>query len=205
MPEMDGIQATRIIRNDLGITSLPIVAVTAHTMAGDREECLRAGMNAYLPKPIDREQLFRIIQKMLPQVSGFGPLFAATEAEPPKSAEDQLGPLPGLDVAEGLTRIGGSTTLYVEIIKEYCETNRNFVPEFKTLLAQDDFAAARMKVHALKGAAGNISAKALYRAAGALEEACAKQDPEKIEQHLSELTRELQVIMKSARQLNNRA
>jgi len=62
MPEMDGFQATRAIRERPEWTSLPVVAMTAHAMKGDRERCLRAGMDDYLPKPIERDELFRILE-----------------------------------------------------------------------------------------------------------------------------------------------
>jgi len=150
-------------------------------MEGDREECLRAGMSDYLPKPIDREQLFRVIQKRLPQFTGFGPLFTATQSQTPVAADGQPGNLPGLNVQEGVKRIGGSVALYVDIVKEYCDINRHFVTEFEALLDKGDLEAARNKAHALKGAAGNISAEALYLVAGKLEKACTADDQDKIE------------------------
>ncbi len=202
MPEMDGIQATRMIRDELGITSLPIIAVTAHTMEGDREECLRAGMNDYLPKPIDREQLFRIIQKTLPQFTGFGPLFTNLQSQAPVNVDGQIGNLPGLNVQKGLERIGGPVALYVDIVKEYCETNRHFVAEFEALLDQEDLAAAKIKAHSLKGAAGNISAEALYLAAEALEKACTDGEHAKIESLLADVSQSLQVVFESSCQLD---
>jgi two-component system sensor histidine kinase/response regulator len=205
MPEMDGIQATRIIRGELGITSLPIIALTAHTMEGDREECLRAGMSDYLSKPIDREQLFRVIQKRLPQFTGFGPLFRTMQSQTPVVANGQPGNLPGLNVQEALERIGGSVALYVDIVKEYCDLNRHFVTEFEALLDQGDLAAAKIKVHALKGAAGNISAEALYLAAEALEKACIADDRDKIDSLLAAVGQHLQVILESSSQLETPA
>jgi PAS domain S-box-containing protein len=201
MPEMDGIQATRIIRNDLGLTSLPVIALTAHTMAGDREQCLRAGMNAYVPKPIDREELFRTIQKYLPQSTGFGPLFAASRFQSPPPAPRPRGNLPGLNVKKGLERIGGSHALYVEIVQEYCTTNRHFVPEFNALLNAGNLADAKIKAHALKGAAGNISADDLYTAAEKLEKACAENDRRNMDAILEDVARKLAVLLETARQL----
>lgn len=65
MPEMDGIEAVSYIRNRLEIHTLPIIAMTAHAMYGDRERCLTAGMNNYVPKPIDSKELFSAIRKQL--------------------------------------------------------------------------------------------------------------------------------------------
>ena len=61
MPDMDGFEATRLIRQDGRFRKLPIIAMTAHTMAGDRDKCLAVGMNDYVPKPIDSELLFKAI------------------------------------------------------------------------------------------------------------------------------------------------
>jgi two-component system sensor histidine kinase/response regulator len=61
MPVMDGIEATRVIRADPRFNSLPIIAMTANAMAADRDRCLEAGMNDHIAKPIDPEQLFRVL------------------------------------------------------------------------------------------------------------------------------------------------
>ncbi|CAD7839739.1 MAG: hypothetical protein [Olavius algarvensis Delta 4 endosymbiont] len=203
MPQMDGIQATRIIREELEQTALPVIALTAHTMAGDREQCLRAGMNDYVAKPIDRDELFRVIEKNLPQTTGFGPLFSAAHFGSPSTESPQGKNLPGLNVQKGLERIGGSVQLYVEIIQEYCDTNENFVLEFKALLDKGLLEEAKIKAHALKGAAGNISAEELYTAAAALEKACLDNDREMIEPLLKTVGQELDVVLETAQHLDS--
>jgi len=202
MPQMDGIQATRIIREELDQTALPVIALTAHTMAGDREQCLRAGMNDYVAKPIDRDELFRVIEKNLPQTTGFGPLFSATRFESISADTLSQGTLPGLNVQKGLERIGGSAQLYVEIVQEYCDTNENFVSDFKTLINEGSLEEAKIRAHALKGAAGNISAEKLYSAAAALEKACLDNDREQIEPLLTAVGQELNVILDTAQRLD---
>ena len=69
MPEMDGKEATRRIR-ELGFEDVPIVAMTAHALQGDREECIQAGMNDYITKPIKREKVFEIIDKFVLRKEG---------------------------------------------------------------------------------------------------------------------------------------
>ena len=64
MPEMDGLEATRQIRKK-GFTAIPIIAMTANAMVGDREKCIAAGMNDYITKPIKREMVFKILEKWL--------------------------------------------------------------------------------------------------------------------------------------------
>ena len=70
MPEMDGIEVTRIVRNELDMQKLPIIALTAHTMSGDRDRCLDAGMNDYIPKPLDRTTLFKTLKKNIESKGG---------------------------------------------------------------------------------------------------------------------------------------
>ncbi len=202
MPEMDGIEATRIIRGKLGLVSLPVIAITAHSMEGDREQCLRAGMNDYLPKPIDRDQLFRAIHKNLPESSGFGPLFSSAPLQVPIAGDRRLDSLPGLNIQKGVDRLGGSIELYVDIVKEYCDTNRHFVAEFIALLDKKDLPAAKIKAHSLKGAAGNISADELYLAAETLENACNGNDVKKIQPLLAGVTEKLQEVLDATGRLD---
>jgi len=88
-------------------------------------------------------------------------------------------------------------------VQEYCDTNRNFVNEFKLLLDQKDLAAAKMKAHALKGAAGNISADELFHAAEALEKACSGSDTGKIEPFLTAVDQKLRVVLESSSKLDS--
>ncbi len=221
MPEMDGLEATRIIRDNPGLAALPIIAITAHTMAGDRQQCLRAGMNDYVSKPIDRGQLFRVIHSNLPNSPGFGPLFSATGSKTPPAEnsrpainkyppadnqpliDNQIANLPGLNVQEGLDRIGGSIELYLEIVREYCALNRDFVAEFETLLDKADIRNAKIKAHSLKGAAGNIAAEELYTAAHELEKACHSGDLQAIKSQLTPVAENLQEILKVTDHLNS--
>ncbi len=179
MPEMDGIEATRIVRSELNMQELPIIALTAHTMAGDRDRCLDAGMNDYLPKPIDRASLFNTLKKNIEIKGGhfdcIPEAFGSANAQVPAFALK----VPGLDVADGLTRLGDDWDLYMDVLKEYCEHYRNFLPEIKQLLSKKEFTTARRKAHALKGAAANVSAGNLSETARHLEMACADENTRK--------------------------
>ncbi|MGD8498387.1 MAG: response regulator, partial [Chromatiales bacterium] len=108
MPEMDGYDAARRIREDDSLDDLPIIAMTAHAMEGDREKCLNAGMNDYVTKPIDPKQLFDILGKWVKVEAQQGPS-ERVAAEP--RTETALPTLPGFDTATALARLGGNEQL----------------------------------------------------------------------------------------------
>ncbi len=194
MPEMDGIEVTRIVRSELNMQDLPIIALTAHTMVGDRDRCLDAGMNDYLSKPIDRASLLNILKKNIGLKSGqFDHMPGACD-----SADTQMPAfarkVPGLDVADGLTRLGNDWDLYVDVLQEYCEHYRDFLPEIKKLVTKKEFATARQKAHALKGAAANVSAGNLSEAAHQMEMACADENAQKASRLLPEIEAALSEI-----------
>ncbi|MBW1892319.1 MAG: response regulator [Deltaproteobacteria bacterium] len=203
MPVMDGLEATRKIRNELNLPDLPIVAMTAHAMYGDREKCLAAGMNDYVAKPIDRQELFTALRK---NIIDFGVL--PDEAE---MTHDQTGnegthypsSLPGLDVEEGLKRLGVTWEQYVDILEQYNTVYRNFVEDFSGIIEKNDFEAARLSAHSLKGAANNISAKNLGAAAGDLENACVDEDKEIIPSLLQRIKKDLAEVGRSLKTIQS--
>jgi len=201
MPEMDGREATTVIRNELGLSDLPIIAMTAHTMAGDREKCLAVGMDDYVSKPIDPELLFQAIGNAV-EGGGYGKVSLATVDEDLTDPDFTLHNLPGLDFQEGLARVGGSRDLYLDILNEYCEYYQDVTSEFAGLLDQADYTAARKKAHSLKGAAGNISAVDLKLAAELLETACLEGDPTQARVRLEDVSQALQQLFANADQLN---
>lgn len=170
MPEMDGYETTRRIRADPNYERLPIIAMTAHAMSGERECCLAAGMNEHIPKPIDPLQLFTTLSRWL-KIVYREPLRTDT-------GEDVALPdnLPGIDLRWGLERIGGNKRLFVKLLKEFAAKHRNAVGFIERQLAEGNCSEARRELHTLKGVAGNIGARILQQEAGNMERALEKNE-----------------------------
>jgi PAS domain S-box-containing protein len=172
MPVMDGFAATREIRNldRDGVDHLPILAMTAHALTGDREKSLNAGMNDHLIKPVDPDALVAALRQWLPP----GKYTAVAGAEPEVVIELNLTPnmsTQRLDVEEGLNRLGGNVELYMKLLRNfiagYEETPEQLLQELRT----DRWEEAVHRVHAIRGVAGNLGGKEMEAASKELEKA----------------------------------
>ncbi|BCS96823.1 hypothetical protein DSLASN_24550 [Desulfoluna limicola] len=164
MPQLDGMEATRIIRNELKYTNIPIIAMTAHAMEGDREACLEAGMDDYIPKPIDRAQLMEVLSRYLRR-NGSGD---ASTVSPPLARKQPETP-PALNINEGVERIGGNHEIYRSIVKKFVDLYTDRLVEIRAMVNTGDYTRAAHEVHAIKGASSNISANLLFATAKELE------------------------------------
>jgi signal transduction histidine kinase/DNA-binding response OmpR family regulator/HPt (histidine-containing phosphotransfer) domain-containing protein len=162
MPELDGLEATRRIRKALDPEALPIIAMTANAMRGDREKCLAAGMNDYLSKPINRKALMGCLSRWV----GGGDAAPGPEAGRPGELD-----LPGIDAAEALDRLGISSEAYLRILSEFPKGQRHTLKDLEEARKAADFSKVRMIAHSLSGAGGNIGANRLKKVAKALERA----------------------------------
>jgi two-component system sensor histidine kinase/response regulator len=180
MPVMDGYTATREIRNlKSEIRNVPIIAMTAHAMAGDEEKSLAAGMNSHVTKPIDPDQLFAALQKWIRpadqrastrQAKASDLKEAAAEDKPKLDAAQKLpDSLPGFDLAEGLKRLRGNQPLYRKLLLDFGAKYTTVAAEIRQALDAGDFKQVHSLIHNLKGLAGNLAATALQAAAVEME------------------------------------
>jgi two-component system sensor histidine kinase/response regulator len=180
MPIMDGVTATVEIRKSRRNADLPIIAMTANAMQADRDRCARAGMNDFVAKPIEPEELWRALAKWIrprpglpdarvpvvddePAVSRPAPLDAVDEVN--------LQDIRGLDTALGLQRVMHKRPLYLRLLRLFASGTEGIAQEVKQALDDDDWVTALRLAHTLKGVAGNIGASDLQAHAAELENA----------------------------------
>jgi len=206
MPEMDGFEATKEIRDlererrkerESKTKRVPIIAMTAHAMAGDREKCLDAGMDDYVPKPINPETLYSVIDKV---------------AREPKSEKEQNRPQPSqgsrtfspktFDLAGAMETVLGNEDLFREIAGMFIETCPDYIAKIKEGITGSDGAILEREAHSLKGAVGNFGAKEAHEAAYRLEKlgkegnmATAKEGLSNLERSLNELVSEMKIVL----------
>jgi CheY-like chemotaxis protein len=157
MPEMDGLEATRQIRRlkKDGIDRLPILAVTAHAVSGDRETVLAAGMNDYLIKPIDPDALTAALCHWLPRDTQV----SSSPEESLHSVTDGSGlglPTPGLDVAAGLCKVAGNRERYLGLLADFASGYGDAPERLLEELRTDRLAEATHRVHAVHGIAARL-------------------------------------------------
>ncbi|MCP2068163.1 UNVERIFIED_ORG: PAS domain S-box-containing protein [Pseudomonas reinekei] len=188
MPVMDGYTATRRIRQQSNFAALPIIAMTADAMAGDRERALTCGMNDHLSKPLDVDGMFATLARWITPRPGRGG--RAREVTVADTSGQLPAELAGIDQVAGLAACSGKTALYLRLLRTFHATQKSFVEQFKTAIADADPTAAVRMAHTLHGNAGNIGARALAQAAAQLEQACRAGEPsDGVQAHLTEVSR----------------
>ena len=169
MPELDGYQATREIRSDSRFAGFPIVAMTAHATIEERQKCLDAGMNGHVSKPIDPSSLFDTLERITANTVK-RPAVPLLEPARPAIA-DELPDVPGLNAAEGLSRVAGNQKLYRKLLRQFSSTKADAARRVASALAENDRTLAERLAHTLRGVAGNIGAEVVETAAARLEKA----------------------------------
>ena len=176
MPEMDGMEATAEIRkletrnlklkNHNSTTELlnhvPIIAMTAHALKGDRERCIEAGMDDYVSKPIQPDKLLEAIKRHIS---------ASTPGKPKATDSTASDEKDVFDRAELLERVGGDEELCVELLDTFVQDIPARLEELKQALADNDSTLLRQQAHAIKGASANIGAHALREVSFEVEKA----------------------------------
>ncbi|MFC1606462.1 response regulator [Candidatus Latescibacterota bacterium] len=171
MPLMDGYEATGTIRKDSTYDNLPIIAMTANAMAGDREKSLAAGMNDHVTKPINHDELFSALEKWISMGDLQAPDIGkpvVKSAEPPAESDD-VPDLPGFDTEAGIKRVGGNKKLFRNLLMKFNENYADSTREIRKAYDDGDIELAQRLAHTVKGVAGNVAALTLHEKATALD------------------------------------
>jgi PAS domain S-box-containing protein len=177
MPVMDGYTATRCIREELGLRTLPVIAMTANAMASDRDICLQAGMNDHVGKPFDLAQLLRTIRQHvphgadLPAARAFAPATPSVVAVP--ATAQALADAQGIELQDALSRLGGSPKAYARFLERFIDDLARQVAELQSSVAAGDFKSGARVAHTLKGLAGTLGISRLVKHSFRAEKALA--------------------------------
>ncbi len=203
MPVMDGYEATRLLRLDSRFVDLPVIALSAHAMADERERCQVLGMNGHLSKPIDPDILYTTLERL----SGRG----ASVRPGPKTSQSVRGAAPrlvdtvnlpaiqGLDVRSGLRHTDGKSRLYAQLLRRFAHDYENFEAMMRSLLAAGDWDRAMREAHTLKGLAGSLGAIDVQPRAASLEKATRTHDAAETRSNLTHTTERLAPLVAALR------
>ena len=213
MPEMDGIEATAVIRRTWPAEELPVIAITAHAFDAERQRCLDVGMNDHVAKPVDPAQLIRTLNRWLkPAREGIAPAASAvaetqvgTDAGETAKAyaamtdlPDRLGPF---GIAEALKRVNGKAALLRKLIVSFAGTYADAAQDIRQRIAAGQVADARRVAHSLKGVAGSLELRELQACAADVEHWLARHDLAPATAALAALEPELARAVAAARSL----
>ena len=247
MPVMDGFEATTKIREmeaerlqvvgeSLGEPLLkqsarpfPIIAMTAHAMAGDREKSLAGGMDDHVTKPIDPDELFSALVKWIrpgvrEQVSGVSERRAEEEGRKSEGKGPEAGDrrsevkgrkdtekqailpdaLPGINIEKGLKTVIGNEKLYRNLLGKFLASNGDVVTEIKDTLKSGDLETAARLAHTVKGVAGNLGAEELFPVAADLEKAIKQEEMDGLDDLIDRFGEHLAVVMEGIQELEDR-
>jgi len=203
MPEMDGYEATKIIRKDSRLKSLPIIAMTAHAMKGDEEKCLEAGMDGYVSKPISQDRLFHTIWKSMEHEKKV-PYYKEPEAPKDRDitvaqTEDLPERLPGINIQDALGALNIEKAVFKHILIGFLKNNKESANKIRDTFDKKNWELLVQLAHSLKGSAGSIGADELYKAAQELETAGREGAPtsaliDRVETALNQVLESLQML-----------
>jgi signal transduction histidine kinase/CheY-like chemotaxis protein len=167
MPVMDGYTATREIRKRPHLANIPVIAMTANVMAGERERAIEAGLDDHIAKPINVSELLATVARCVPPSARTA---SGTQDRTPETApEPDLAALDGFDVEGAMKRLNGNAALYRKLLADLSRRHAEDVGAIRTALEAGDTGQARLLAHTLRGVAGNLGHDRLFSAASELE------------------------------------
>jgi len=203
MPNLDGLTATRQLRSmakkgDVTteyFATVPIIAMTANAMSGDKEECLAAGMNDYIAKPIEPEKLYAALLRWIaPKVNNSSKENALQLENKPQHI---LPNLSGINPEIGIKRLGNNQEIYLKILQQFRDNHQNSATEIKTALESQEIETATRIAHSIKSISGSIGALALSQTAANLEKILRTGVLEQVNLELAKFETNLKEVMEA--------
>jgi CheY-like chemotaxis protein len=195
MPEMDGLTATRRIREDeaQGLIRIPIIAVTAHAMTGDRERCLNTGMDGYISKPINGQELKSAIAAVIPGGD------ATSNTEEPV---DGTGNATTWNIAKALDSLDGNKELLCEVVEIFLAEAPQQISSLRSSMAEEDTAGIEAIAHSLKGELGYLGISEVSERAGELEVLGRRRDLQNASKVFAALETEILAVLDAMRDVS---
>ena len=192
MPEMSGFEATQLIREKEKSTQrhIPIIALTAHAMKGDREKCLQMGMDAYLTKPLRREELFEALTRFACP--------ASDQSVPPSNDEKESSKV---DTEALMNRLGDDRALLRELTSLFADDSLRLMGQVQSALQDQSPERLEKAAHTLKGALGSLFANAAFDLAFKLHEAARSRDLARAAAVFQRLEKEIEIVRETLKSL----
>ncbi len=195
MPVMGGLEATRIIRNnksDVLDYKIPVVAMTANVMTGDREMCIEAGMNDYIAKPVVKEKVREVLEKWLPDSEFDEPEIGELETDEPETDEPETdkSEKSAFDAADLLERLEGDKEIVEIVCNGFLEDIPVQIQILKENIKIEDMEVVIRQVHTIKGASANVGCPFLGEVAGSMEKSGKAGDMDAIKKCVEQLDEE---------------
>jgi CheY-like chemotaxis protein/HPt (histidine-containing phosphotransfer) domain-containing protein len=197
MPEMDGIEATGHIRNPQSAVqdhNIPIIAMTANAMQGDREICLKAGMSDYVSKPVSPQALAEMLEKWLPKETAATPAHAVVASAGSSAVSDQKVEPPVFDRAGMLARLMDDEDLAQTVAEGFLGDIPLQIAALKGYLKTGDVFAAERQAHTIKGASANVGGEAFRAVAFDMESLAKAGDLNAVKDHMVQLEAQFDLL-----------
>jgi PAS domain S-box-containing protein len=197
MPEMDGYEATKAIREKYTDQMLPIIAMTARALSSERQKCLDNGMNDYVSKPVDPDQLVITLARWVkaPERTSSGEPLTKAKKLIQKKVEDSLDQFQWIDVAAALRRMMGNRDLLIELLQDFSRKYANVVETIQDAVDHNDLTLAKSIVHTFKGSSGTLSITDVYIVTQELERSILQADLTIIQSDIERLRQALMPVL----------
>ncbi len=157
MPEMDGYEATKVLRERRDLSKVPIIAMTAGVFKEDRQRCFEAGMNDFVMKPVTPDSVMAVLRKWV------DPQKMVCVAPEQEKTADRLPVIPGADMEEAQKRFGSNPGLYVELIERFVDEQQTIIQKVEALKREEDNSRLRRFFHTGKGVCANLALEDLRK------------------------------------------